>query len=110
MEAVTRERGVIDFEVQPELVFESVAVEKGAHRRRIVIVLMLGRLVRLRLQEQGPLEADAMLVFDDEMQEARELRLLAAEFGEEQGVVALAPAPEDVIGAPPRRASTPARP
>ena len=78
---------------------EVVPLQEGVHRRRVVVVLVLGRLVRLGLDQQHPVEADLRLVLDDEAHEAPELVRLAPQVGVEQRVVALAPAPEDVVGA-----------
>ena len=67
------------------------------HRRDVVVVLVLGRLARLRLEEDRPGEADALLVLDDHRQEPGELVELLAEVGVEQRVVALATAPQHVV-------------
>ena len=55
--------------------------------------------MRLRLEEQRPAEADALLVLGDQGQEAGELLLLARQVGVEERLVALAPAPQHVVRA-----------
>ena len=60
---------------------------------------MLGRLLRLGLDQQRAGEADAVLVLDDELHETAELLRLAPEVGVEQSLVPLAPAPEHVVRA-----------
>ena len=64
----------------------------------VVVVLVLGRLLRLRLDQERALEADPVLVLGDHRQEPGELGLLAGEVGVEQRLVALATAPQDVVG------------
>jgi hypothetical protein len=63
----------------------------------VVVVLVLGRLHRLGLDQQLAREADLVLVLDDEMQEPSELRLLAREIRVEERVVALTAAPQHVV-------------
>ena len=58
---------------------------------------MLGRLLRLGLDEDRTLEADLVLVVDDKMEEAAGLGELALEIGVEQRLIAFAPTPHDVI-------------
>ena len=63
----------------------------------VVVVLVLGRLHRLRLDQELAVEPDPVLVLGDEVQEPGELGALALEVGVEQRVVALAAAPQDVV-------------
>ena len=65
--------------------------------RDVVVVLVLGRLHRLGLDQQLALEADLVLVLGDEVQEPGELGALAAQVRVEERVVALAAAPQDVV-------------
>jgi hypothetical protein len=76
-----------------------VAKEEAVDRGDVVVVLVLRRLLRLRLQEEQPVEADAVLVLGDKGQEARQLLFLPSQVGIQQGLVALAPAPQHVVGA-----------
>ena len=99
VEAVPRQRRVVDLEVEPILVGQVVSLEEARDRRAVVVVLVLGRLLRLRLDEQRALEADPVLVLGDHRQETGELRLLAGHVGVEQRLVALAAAPQDVVAA-----------
>ena len=68
-------------------------------RADVEVVLVLGRLLRLRLDQDRALEADLLLVLDHHGEETAELRELALHVGVEQRLVALAPAPEHVVGA-----------
>ena len=99
LEAVAGERCMVGFDVDLHLVLEAVALQEAVHRRGVKIVLMLGGLVRLRLDQDRAVEADAMLVIDDERQEAAELIELAREIGVEQRVVTFAAAPQHVVRA-----------
>ena len=65
----------------------------------VVVVLVLRRLLRLGLDQEGALEPDPVLVLGDHVQEPGELRLLAGQVRVEQGLVALATAPQDVVRA-----------
>ena len=100
LEAVAGQRGVVRLDVHPVLVGEVVAHEEGIHGGGVVVVLMLRRLLRLWLEQQGSGESDPMLVLRDEAQESRELRFLSGEIGVEERLVALAPTPQDVICPP----------
>ena len=97
LEGVMREHGMADFDVELDLALEAEAPQEPGHRRDVEIVLMLGRLLRLRLDQQNPLEADLVLVVDDQRQESPELLQLAGKIGVEQGLVSFAAAPQHVI-------------
>ena len=97
VEAVPGQRRVVRLDVDPVLALEAVADEEAVDGRDVVVVLVLGRLHRLRLDEQLPVEPDLVLVLGDEVQEPGELVALALEVGVEQGVVALAAAPQHVV-------------
>ena len=58
---------------------------------------MLGRLARLRFDQERALETDLVLVFDHQLHEAAKLIGFALEIGVEQRVVAFATAPQDVV-------------
>ena len=99
VEVVTRECRVVGLDVDLDLVLEAVLLEKGVHRRDVVVVLVLGGLHALRLDEQCPLEPDRVLVLDDHVHEATELIEFARHVGVEERLVALATAPQHVVGA-----------
>ena len=77
VEAVAGQRGVVRLDVDPVLALEAVADEEAVDGRDVVVVLVLGRLHRLGLDEQLALEADLVLVLGDEVQEPGELLALA---------------------------------
>ena len=99
VEGVAGQRRVVRLDVQPVLALEAVPDEEAVDRRGVVVVLVLGRLHRLRLDQQRALEPDAVLVLGDEVEEPGELVALAPEVGVEERVVALAAAPQDVVRA-----------
>ena len=99
MERVAGERGVVGLDVQPVFVLEPVPDEEAVDRRRVVVVLVLGRLHGLGLDQQRAFEPDPVLVLGDEVEEPGELIALALEVRVEQRVVALAAAPQDVVRA-----------
>ena len=93
------EHRVALLDVDLHLVLEPVALQEAVHRRHVVVVLVLGRLLRLRLDQDRALEADLVLVLDDQVEEPAELVELALQVGVEQRLVALAAAPEHVVRA-----------
>src|SRR5438067_485159 len=97
MEGVAGEDGVVLLDVELDVVQKVVALEETVTGGDVEIILMLGRLLRLGLDQDRALEADLVLVLDDEREEAAELIELALEIGVEQGLVALAPAPEHIV-------------
>jgi hypothetical protein len=58
-----------------------MALEETVHGGGVVVVLVLGRLLGLGLEQQGAREADVMLVLGDQGQEPSQLRFLAGEVG-----------------------------
>ena len=77
LEAVAGEQRVVLLDVDLDLLLQAVRLEEAEHRGDVVVVLVLGGLGRLGLDQDGALEADLVLVLDDELQEAPELRQLA---------------------------------
>ena len=99
LEGVAGEDGVVLLDVDLDLFLEAELLQHAPDRADVEIVLVLGRLLRLGLDEDGALEADLVLVLDDHGQEAAELVELLLDVGVEQGLVALAAAPQHVVGA-----------
>jgi hypothetical protein len=75
----------------------SVAAKERERVRAVEIVLVRGRLVRLRLDEERAGEPDLLLVLHRHVHELRQVIEFALEVGVEERDVALAPAPEDVV-------------
>jgi hypothetical protein len=97
LEGVAGKDRVALLDIELHFVFEAVLLEEAIDRGDVVVVLVLGRLLRLRLDQDRALEADLVLVFDDEVEEAAELVELALEIGVEQRLVAFAAAPQHVV-------------
>ena len=76
---------------------EIVALQEGVAGGDVEIVLVLGRLLGLGFDQERPLETDLVLVLDHQRDKAAELVEFAPQVGVEQGLVALAPAPEHVV-------------
>ena len=51
LEGVAGEEGVADLDVALHLLLEAVALQEAVHRRDVVVVLVLGRLLRLGLDQ-----------------------------------------------------------
>lgn len=53
MERVARQRGMVSFDIQFDLFFQTELLEEAVDGRRIVVVLVLGRFLRFRLDKQS---------------------------------------------------------
>jgi hypothetical protein len=89
--------GVALFDVGLHLLLQPEVLEEAVDRGDVVVVLVLRRLLRLRLDQDRALEADLVLVFDDLLQEAARMVAFGLEVGVQQRLIPLAPAPEDVV-------------
>ncbi len=78
-------------DIELHFLFQPMLLQEGIHGRDVVVILVLGRLLRLRLDQDRAFKADLVFVFDDEVEEATHLVELAADIGIEQGFIALAP-------------------
>ena len=65
MERVARQRGMVSFDIQFDLFFQTELLEEAVDGRRIVVVLVLGRFLRFRLDKQSALETGFVFVFHD---------------------------------------------
>ena len=88
---------MVRLDVDAVLALEAVRDEEAVDGRDVVVVLVLGRLHRLGLDEELAPEPDPVLVLGDEVQEPGELGALAPEVRVEQRVVALAATPQHVV-------------
>jgi hypothetical protein len=64
------EDGVALLDIDLDLVLQAELLEEAVDGGDVVVVLVLGRLLRLRLDQDRALEADLVLVVDDHRQEA----------------------------------------
>ena len=74
---------MVCLDINPHFVFKAKAFEETVDRLRIEIILVLGWLMRLWLDQNRALEADLVFVFDDQRQETAEIFLLNAKVGVE---------------------------
>jgi len=79
LERVVREHRVADLDIDLDLVLQAVGLEEAVDRGDVEVVLVLGRLLRLRLDQDHALEADLVLVLDHQLEEAAKLGELALE-------------------------------
>ena len=99
VEIVARKCCVVDLDVDLDLVLQAVLLQEAVHRRDVVVVLVLRGLHRLGLDQQRTLESNRVFVLDDQIEEATELVHLTLHVSIEQRLVALASAPQHVVGA-----------
>ena len=97
VERVPRKRGVIHLDIDLEILIEAVMAQETDHRLGIVIVLVLGRLHRFRLDQEGSFETVFTGVIARHREHHRQMVLLAFHVGIEQRHIPLAAAPKDII-------------
>ncbi len=97
LEGVLGQGGVVDLDVELEVVHQVVFAQEGDDGGGVEVVLMLGGLHRLGLDEEGALEAVFTGIVPGHVQEAGQVIQLPFHVGVEQAHVAFAAAPEDVV-------------
>ena len=100
LERVAGEGRMIGLEVELEMLVETVRLQEGNPGGNIEIILMLGGLHWLGLDQELPRETNGLGVIDRHMQERRQVFLFPLEIGIQQGFVAFPPAPEDIVLTP----------
>ena len=70
LEVEAGQRGVVDLDVDLDFALQPVALQERIHGGDVAIVLVLGRLERLRLDQDRALEPDAVLVLHHHREEA----------------------------------------
>ena len=90
---------MVRFDIDLNFVFEAITFQEAINCRRIAIILMLGWLMRLRLDQNGAIETDLMLMLDNHRHESTDLIHLVADVGVEQRVVSFAASPQYVVRA-----------
>src|SRR5439155_2110524 len=89
--AVACQCRVVGLDVQSILRVEAVASEEAVDGGAVVVVLVLGWLMRLGLNQQGAGEANLVLVLGNQGQESGELGLFLRQVGVQQGLIAFGP-------------------
>ena len=98
LEGVAGEGGVVHFDIDLEVLVKTVGAEETDHGLGVDVVLVLGGLHRLGLDEEGALEALGAGVVASRGEHLGEVVLLTLHLGVEEGVVAFTAAPEHITG------------
>ena len=99
MKTVPGQRRVVGLDVHFDFVFQAVLMQEAEHSGAVVIVLVLGRLLGLGLDQQVTRKADLVLVLHHHAHKTPELFALALEVGVEQGFITLTTTPQHIVGA-----------
>ena len=94
---MTCQRRVVSLNIQFDLFFQTKLLEEAVNGRGVVIILMLGRFLRLRLDQQRALEARFVFVLNHHLHEAANLLTLLTQVGIQQGFVPFTTAPQHVV-------------
>ena len=85
------------FDIHLNFTSKTEVLEEAVDRGHVVVVLVLGRFLRLGLDQDRALEAHLVLIIDDHLKHAPGLLALASHVGVEQGFIAFAPTPQHVV-------------
>ncbi|CAH0323988.1 hypothetical protein SRABI106_04482 [Rahnella aquatilis] len=97
---MTRQCGVVGLDIHFDLFFQAKLFQEAIDGSNIIIILMLGRFLRFRFDQQGALEANFVFVLNDHLHEATQLFAFLTKISIEQGFVAFTAAPQHVIFSP----------
>ena len=97
---VAGEGRVVGLDVEFDVLLESVLADEIEAGRRVEVVLVLGRLFGLGLEQELPLEADRLGEIDRHVHEAGQVIELTLHVGVVEVGVPLAASPEDIVHAP----------
>ena len=98
LEGVACQSGMVGLNVHAEVVHETVGTQEVGTGSHVEVVLMFSRLLGLRLDVEVTREAVGAAVVAGQGQELTEIVQLQSHVGVDEGIVALAAAPEDVAG------------
>ena len=98
LEGVAGQRGVVHLNVHLEVLLQSVGAQEANHGLRINVVLVLGGLHGLGLNEESSLEALGACIVAGCGKHLGQVVFLPLHLGVEQAVVTLTAAPEHVVG------------
>ncbi len=99
LESVAGESGMVHLDVHLEVFVEIVGLEESDHGLRVDVILMLGGLHGLRLNEESALEPVGACIVTGHCEHTGEVFFLALLVGVEKAHVSLATTPEHVVGA-----------
>ena len=84
-------------DIDPDLIFQTVAFQEAVYRGDVVIILMFCRLLRFRLDQDRAGETDPVLVFDNHVQKSAKLVHFLTDVGVQQRFIALTATPQDIV-------------
>ncbi len=96
---VAGQGGMVGLDVQLEVVHQAVGPEEIDAGRGVAVVLVLGRLLRFRLDQELAREADLLGVVDRQVHEPGHVVQFPLHVGVEKILVSLASAPEHIVHA-----------
>ena len=94
---VTGQGGVVGLEIELEVGGQVVGAEEVAAGGRVAVVLVLGRLFRLRFDQKLPFEADFLGVVDGKVHEVPEVIDFPFHIGVQECHVAFATTPKHIV-------------
>ena len=90
------QRGVVGFDVHLEVPVQPELAQEADGRRRVIVVLVLHGLLGLGLDEEVALEADLAAIVARHAHQGGDVLQLKLHVGVQQGLIALAAAPEHI--------------
>ena len=81
VERMTSQGGVVGFNIDAEFVFKAILFQEAVDSGGVIVILVLGRLLRLWLNQQHAFETDFVLVFNDHLHKTAQLLTLLAQIG-----------------------------
>ena len=94
---MTGQRGVVGFQIQFEVVLQVIRSQEIHARRRIAVILMLGRLFRFRLDQKLTGKPDLFGVVDGHVKEFAEVVQFPFHVGVVKVLITFTAAPEDIV-------------
>ena len=97
VERVACKGSVVRLNVKLNLFLKAELFQKAIHGRCVIVILMFGRFLRFRLDEQRTAKTGFMFMLDHHLHKAAKLFTLLAQIGIEQRFVAFTPAPQHIV-------------
>ena len=95
--AVTRKDRVALLDVHLHFVLKAEAFEEAINGRHVKVILVLGRLLGFRFDQDLTVPAHLVLILDHHFEHPRRMFGLFGEVGVQQGFIALTAAPQNVV-------------
>jgi len=94
---VARQRGMICFDIQFEMIDQAVFLQKVQGRGRISVVLVFRWFAWLGFDQELSLESDLLFIIHRQVKKTGHLLLLLFEIGVQQRFIPFPPAPENIV-------------